>query len=116
MDIFQYAWLASALEGVSQIDPEIRGFVGSTHGRYVDDFTHLDEERIALAVDRVRRAHGERAIAAMNANPAGEQLIRAQAGKVKKHLALRTVFTQAADVLTAVCPCWMATRFRSAKS
>ena len=108
LDIFQYAWLASALEGVSQIDPEIRGFVGSTHGRYVDDFTHLDEERIALAVDRVRRAHGERAIAAMNANPAGEQLIRAQAGKVKKHLPLRTVFTQAADVLTAVCPCWMA--------
>ena len=83
VDIFQYAWLASALEGVSQIDPEIRGFVGSTHGRYVDDFTHLDEERIALAVERVRRAHGERAIAAMNANPAGEQLIRAQAGKVK---------------------------------
>jgi hypothetical protein len=44
----------------------------------------------------------------MNANPAGEQLIRAQAGKVKKHLPLRTVFSQAADVLTAVCPCWMA--------
>jgi hypothetical protein len=86
LDLFQYAWLASALEGVSQNDPEIRGFVGSTHGRYVDDFTHLDEERIALAVDRVRRAHGERTIAAMNANPAGEHLIRAQAGKVKKHL------------------------------
>jgi hypothetical protein len=33
LDIFQYAWLASALEGVSQNDPEIRGFVGSTHGR-----------------------------------------------------------------------------------
>jgi hypothetical protein len=32
-DIFQYAWLASALEGVSQNDPEIRGFVGSTHSR-----------------------------------------------------------------------------------
>ena len=27
---------------------------------------------------------------------------------MKKHLPLRTVFTQAADVLTAVCPCWMA--------
>jgi hypothetical protein len=56
LDIFRYAWLASALEGVSQVDPEIRGFVGSTHDRYVDDFTHLDEERIVLAVDRVRRA------------------------------------------------------------
>lgn len=107
-DIFQYAWLSSTLDSVSQSDPEIGGFIGSTHCRYVDDFTHLDEERIALAVDRVRRAHAERAIAAMNTNPAGEQLIRAEAGKMKRHLPLRKVFSQAADVLTAVCPCWMA--------
>ena len=107
-ETFQYAWLASTLDSVSQCDPEIGGFVGATHGRYVDEFTRLDEERIALAVDRVRRAHGERAIAAMNANPSGEQLIRAEAGRVRKHLPLRKVFSQAADVLTAVCPCWMA--------
>lgn len=107
-DLFQYAWLASALDDASQTDTEIRGFVGATHSRYVDQFTHLDEERIALAVDRVRRAHAERAIAAMNANPAGEQLIRSEAGKMKRHLPLRRVFSQAADVLTAVCPCWMA--------
>lgn len=107
-DTFLHAWLASTLDGVSQTDPEIGGFVGSSHGRYVDEFTHLDEERIALAVDRVRRAHGERTIAAMNANPAAEQLIRAEAGKMKRHLPLRKVFSHAADVLTAVCPCWMA--------
>jgi very-short-patch-repair endonuclease len=107
-DTFQYAWIASGLDSVSQADPEIGGFVGSTHGRYVDEFTHLDEERIALAVDRVRRAHGERTVAAMNANPAGEQLIRTEAGKMRRHLPLRKVFSQAADVLTAICPCWMA--------
>jgi very-short-patch-repair endonuclease len=107
-DVFHHAWLSSALDDVSQTESEIGGFVGSTHGRYVDDFKHLDEERIALAVDRVRRAHGERTIAAMNTNPAGEQLIRTEAGKMKRHLPLRKVFSQAADVLTAVCPCWMA--------
>jgi hypothetical protein len=107
-EIFEYAWFASALDNVCQTDPEIGGFVGSTHDRYVDEFTKLDEERIALAVDRVRRAHGEHAIAVMNANPSGEQLIRAEAGKVRKHLPLRKVFSQASDVLTAVCPCWMA--------
>jgi very-short-patch-repair endonuclease len=107
-DTFQHAWLASTLDSVSQSDPEIGGFVGSSHGRYVDEFGHLDEKRLQLAVDRVKRAHGERTIAAMNANPAGEQLIRTEAGKVKRHLALRKVFAQAADVLTAVCPCWMA--------
>lgn len=106
--MFKHAWLSSTLDAVSQQDAEVRGFVGSTHDRYVDDFTHLDEERINLATDRVRRAHGERAIARMNANPAGEQLIRAEATKTRRHLPLRKVFAQAADVLTAVCPCWMA--------
>jgi len=106
--MFVHAWLSSALDTVSQQDPEVRGFMGSTHSQYVDDFTHLDEERIHLATDRVRRAHGERAIAAMNANPTGEQLIRAEATKMRRHMPLRKVFAQAADVLTAVCPCWMA--------
>jgi len=106
--MFEYAWFASTLDEVSRQDPEIRGFIGSTHNRYVDDFTHLDEERIELAADRVRRAHGEKAIFAMNANAEGEQLIRAEAGKMTRHLPLRRVFAKAADVLTAVCPCWMA--------
>jgi very-short-patch-repair endonuclease len=106
--MFMQAWLSSTLDAVCQQDAEVRGFVGSTHNRYVDDFTHLDEERINLAADRVRRAHGERAIATMNAYPSGEQLIRAEAAKIRRHLPLRKVFAQAADVLTAVCPCWMA--------
>src|ERR1022692_1203794 len=106
--MFTHAWLSSALDAVSQQDPEVRGFMGSTHNHYVGDFTHLDEQRINLATDRVRRAHGERAIATMNANPTGEQLIRAEATKMRRHLPLRKVFAQAADVLTAVCPCWMA--------
>jgi hypothetical protein len=37
-EIFEYAWFASALDNVSQTDPEIGGFVGSTHSRYVDEF------------------------------------------------------------------------------
>ena len=106
--MFKHAWFSSTLDAVCQQDPEVRGFMGSTHTRYVDDFTRLDEHRINLATDRVRRAHGERAIATMNANPAGEQLIRAEATKMRRHLPLRKIFTQAADVLTAVCPCWMA--------
>jgi very-short-patch-repair endonuclease len=106
--MFLHAWFSSTLDAVSQQDPEVRGFIGSTHSRYVDDFAHLDEERITLATDRVRRAHGERAVSAMNADPAGEQLVRTEATKMKRHLPLRKVFAQAAEVLTAVCPCWMA--------
>jgi very-short-patch-repair endonuclease len=107
-EVFEHAWLASTLDAVSQQDPEIRGFKGQTQTVYVEDFVRLDEERLALAADRVRRSHGLNAIAAMNAHPDQQQLIKAEASKSRKHLPLRKVFAQASDVLTAVCPCWMA--------
>ncbi len=106
--MFQYAWLASTLDATSQQDREIRGFRGMTHNRYVDEFTHLDEERITISAQRVRRAHGLRAVEAMNAHADQQHLIKAEAAKVRRHLPLRKVFAQSADVLTAVCPCWMA--------
>ena len=71
----------------------------------MDEFTKLDEGRIALAVDRVRRAHGEHAIAEKNANPSGEQLIRAEAGKIRKYVPLSSDVLRCAH---GVCPCWMA--------
>ena len=39
-----------------------------THDEFVNEFKALDEERIRAAAARTRRAHAERAIAAMNAN------------------------------------------------
>jgi very-short-patch-repair endonuclease len=107
-DIFEHAWLSSTLDFVSQEDSEIRGFKGQSQTGYVEDFTRLDEERLALAADRVRRSHGLNVIAAMNAHPDQQQLIKAEASKSRKHLPLRKMFAQASDVLTAVCPCWMA--------
>jgi very-short-patch-repair endonuclease len=107
-EVFEHAWLNSTLDVVSQQDAEIRGFKGQTHTGYVEDFTRLDEERLALAADRVRRSHGLNVIAAMNAHPDQQQMIKAEASKARKHLPLRKVFAQASDVLTTVCPCWMA--------
>ena len=106
--MFTYAWYASALDAACEEDPEIRGFKGNTHSRFAEEFSNLDEERIALAATRVRRAHAERAVAAMNEHPDQQYLIRAEAQKIRRHIPLRKLFAQAAEVLTAVCPCWMA--------
>ena len=106
--LFQYVWLKSTLDSAAINDPSIRGFVGSTHDGYVNDFKRLDKTRLQLAADRVRRVHAERTIAAMNQFPEQETLIRGEASKRRKHKPLRQVFAQASDVLTAVCPCWMA--------
>ena len=107
-DLFQHVWLNSTLDAAAINNPNIRGFVGSTHSTYVDDFKRLDSSRLRLAADRVRRTHAERTIAAMNQFPEQEALIRGEAAKSRRHRPLRKIFTEAADVLTAVCPCWMA--------
>jgi very-short-patch-repair endonuclease len=105
---FEYAWIASCFDKVKLEEPALASFVGATHNQFVGDFTHLDRDRINLAVERVRRAHAERAIQAMNQFPAQEALIRREAEKKRRHMPLRKLLAQAPDVLTAVCPCWMA--------
>ena len=107
-DLFDHAWFSSVLDAACEEDIDIRGFRGETHDTYVRDFRELDRKRIGFAAGRVRHAHGLRAVAAMNANPGQEQLIRAEAAKSRRHLPLRKMFEQASSVLTAVCPCWMA--------
>lgn len=106
--LFQHVWLKSTLDSAALNDPSIRGFVGSAHTGYVEDFRRLDSTRLQLAADRVRRAHAERTIAAMNKFPDQETLIRGEAAKTRRHKPLRKIFADATEVLTAVCPCWMA--------
>ena len=105
---FDHAWLTSALDEMAVRNPEIRSFVGWTHGQYVEEFKRLDSDRLRLAKDRVRRLHAERTIAAMNAHPGQEALIKQEASRKSRFRPLRKVFQEACDVMTTVCPCWMA--------
>jgi hypothetical protein len=106
--LFDYIWFTSTLDMAALNDPGVRAFVGSTHNGYVDDFKKMDTKRLAVAAARVRRAHAEHAVAAMNKFPDQESVIRSEAAKSHRHKPLRKVFGEAKDVLTAVCPCWMA--------
>ena len=97
-----------SLEAAQAEDPEIAGFNGRTHDEFVREFKELDKERIRIAAARVRRAYAERAIAAMNEHKTEEYIIRSEAEKKRRHRPLRALFAEARQVLTAVCPCWMA--------
>jgi very-short-patch-repair endonuclease len=108
VSLFDYVWLCSTLDMAALNDPGVKAFMGSTHNGYVEEFKKLDTKRLDLAVARVQRAHAESAVAAMNKFPEQESIIRSEAAKARKHKPLRKVFTEAANVLTAVCPCWMA--------
>ncbi len=106
--LFDHAWYSSCLEAAQIDDPEIAGFDGRTHDSFVKDFKELDKERIQVAAARVRRAYAERAISAMNEYKTEEYGIRSEAEKKRRHRPLRSIFADARHVLTALCPCWMA--------
>ena len=106
--MFDYAWWASCIDAARLTDPEIAGFSGRTHDQYVRDFIDLDRERVRLAAARVKRANAERAISAMNEYPKEEDLVRRESQKMRRLLPLRKLFAEAPHVLTALCPCWMA--------
>jgi very-short-patch-repair endonuclease len=108
IQLFDYIWLTSTLDMAALNDRGVRAFVGTTHNGYVDEFKKLDTKRLTVAAARVRRAHAEHAVAAMNEFSDQESIIRSEAAKSRRHKPLRKVFEEAKDVLIAVCPCWMA--------
>jgi very-short-patch-repair endonuclease len=105
---FEAAWLSSCLDKARADDPLIAGFNGANHQETVEEFRTLDSDRIQVAIDRVKRAHAERALRAMNDFPEQAALVRQEAQKKTRHLPLRRLVKEAPDVLTALCPCWMA--------
>lgn len=108
VDFFRSAHLASLLDRARERDSGIAGFNGRVHDRAVAEFCDLDSKRLKVAAARVRRAHAERAIAAMNRYPEQDAIVRREAEKRSRHLPLRKLLAQAPDVLTSLCPCWMA--------
>ncbi|TAK09572.1 DNA helicase, partial [bacterium] len=106
--VFEHAWLASCLDQARTEDPALAGFNGRAHERFVEEFRRLDRERAKLSADRVRRTHAERVIQVMNTHSGQDALVRREAEKKSRHLPLRKLISQAPDVLTTLCPCWMA--------
>ncbi|MGH7880247.1 MAG: hypothetical protein ACREQD_12235, partial [Candidatus Binataceae bacterium] len=62
--LLEHAWLASSLDRARSEDPNLAGFNGGVHQKFREEFCTLDKERLNLSVQRVRRAHAERASAA----------------------------------------------------
>jgi very-short-patch-repair endonuclease/MoxR-like ATPase len=107
-DVFEHAWLRSARDRAFLESNDLAVFDGRTHADIVTDFRRLDRATLKVAVARVRRAHAEHAVAAMNAYPNEAVNVRHEAFKQKAHKPIRALAVEAPHVLTAVKPCWMA--------
>ena len=105
---FRDAWIRSCYDAALTEHPELAAFHGETHTAIEAEFQALDRERTRIAAARVRRAHAEAAVAAMNRFPEQTDAVRAEAQKRSRHKSLRRLLADAPDVLTAVLPLWMA--------
>ncbi|MBJ7612482.1 MAG: DUF4011 domain-containing protein [Candidatus Dormibacteraeota bacterium] len=104
----RFAWVASCVDDLLLEEPELAIFNGREHDRAVEEFKQLDRELLEVAVERVRRAHGELAIETANEHREQWLLLRHQAGLRSRHLPFRELMRRAPDAVTAVKPCWMA--------
>ena len=106
--IFRYAYHQSCLQAAWLGDPQLAAFDGRHHNQVIEDFKSLDRRRTEIAASRIRNAHARKAIAVRDAQPEQEAMVRAEAKKKTRHKTVRALIAGAADVVTALRPCWMA--------
>jgi very-short-patch-repair endonuclease/DNA polymerase III delta prime subunit len=102
----RYVWLTSIVEHLQLSDRRLGSFDGENHRQVVGEFQVADRDHIQTTPQRVRRLCAEHAVTAEDALPDQASLIRAEANKKRKHLALRQLLSAAPDVMLAVKPCW----------
>ncbi|MDN5789849.1 MAG: AAA family ATPase [Micrococcales bacterium] len=101
-----HVWWASLQREITVRDPLYGAHDGPGLRRTVDEYVHADRAHIASTVERVRAAVAGRVREVIAAEPAHESLIRAEAGKARRHKALRELMPEASAALTAIKPCW----------
>jgi very-short-patch-repair endonuclease len=105
-DVFEACWLASVLQHVAFVDPQVGTFDGVAHDRLVEEYERLDRRHLDATAARVLRAVAEHVVEVRDAYPDESRLVEHQANLKRRHLPVRQLFAAAPHVLTALKPCW----------
>lgn len=105
-DAIEHYWLKAVWDDMVFNDAHLAGFIGAAHSRREEEFINLDRRHLEVTPMRIRRAAAEAATAAMNDHPQEAALLKREAAKQRRHLPIRSLFSQAQRVITAICPCW----------
>jgi REase_MTES_1575/AAA domain len=101
-----FVWWTSLLDDVSVRDIAYGAHDGEFLRRVGSEYIEADHAHLAGTVDRVRAAVGRRLREVLAEHPEQEALVRAEAGKSRRHQALRDLLPRAGQTLTAIKPCW----------
>lgn len=102
----EHVWWASLAQEITLRDPRYGAHDGAGLRRAVEEFVEADHAHIEATVARVRAAVARHIREVLADEPAQEALVRAEAGKARRHKPLRELLPQARTALTAIKPCW----------
>lgn len=102
----EFVWWTSVTEDLTASDPRYGRHDGDQLRRVACDFALADRRHLEGNARQVRAAVGRRVRKVLADNPQQESSVRAEAGKARRHKALRDLLPLAGETLTAVRPCW----------
>ena len=102
----EHVWWASLAQEITVRDPAYGAHDGAGLRRDAVEFGAADRAHLSATVERVKAAVARNVREVLADHPAHEALIRAEAGKSRRHKPLRDLMPVAAATLTAVKPCW----------
>ncbi|GGM96569.1 hypothetical protein GCM10009721_24030 [Terrabacter tumescens] len=102
----EHVWWASLAQEITVRDPAYGAHDGTGLRRDVAEFAEADRAHQSATVARVRAAVARNVRETLADHPAHEALVRAEAGKARRHRPLRDLMPQASATLTAIKPCW----------
>jgi REase_MTES_1575/AAA domain/Protein of unknown function (DUF4011) len=101
-----FVWWTSLLDDVSSGESSYGAHDGDLLRRVWSEYVEADHVLLAATVDRVRAAVGRHLSEVLADHPEQEALVRAEAGKSRRHRPLRELLPRAGETLTAMKPCW----------
>ncbi|MFI5500974.1 AAA domain-containing protein [Nocardia asteroides] len=104
--VFRHALMHSLNEEFMLTVQPIREFRAEDHDEIVTRYQNADQEHRDLAVRRILRQVALSAQQASTSHPAQHTLLRSEAKKKRGHRKIRTLVSEAPEVMLAVRPCW----------
>ena len=102
----EFVWWTSLAEHLTVADAAYGAHDGDHLRRIAREYIDADHAHLAGTAQRVKAAAGRRLREVLADHPEQESLVRAEAGKSRRHRPLRDLLPRAGETLTAIKPAW----------
>jgi very-short-patch-repair endonuclease len=102
----RYVWLESILDSLALQEKLVEGFKPEKHEKAIQDFREVDRQHIETTAGRIRRICAEQAVRTRDERREQSEVVEHQARLKTRHMPVRDLVRETAEVLLALKPCW----------